>query len=71
MNNYELKKTGKIEELEEIMNTILHDMKLVRAQLEVMKNDETFTHVDVSILGGELRACCEVQAENLINRVIK
>ncbi len=71
MDNNELKKTGKIEELESIMDTISRDLKLIRAQLEVMKNDDSFTHVDVSILAGGLRACCEVQSENIVNRIIR
>ena len=69
MNNYEQRKQEKIEELESIMVSIQQNIKLVKAQLEVIKNDESFNHVDVSILASDLRACCEVQAENIMEKI--
>lgn len=70
MNNYEARKQEKIEELEDIISSIQQNIKLVKAQLEVMKNDDTFNHVDVSILAGDLRACCEVKAEDIANKIM-
>lgn len=69
MNNYETRKNEKIEALEDIMSSLLQNIKLVKAQLEVMKNDDTFKHIDVSILASDLRACCEVQAENIMEKI--